>query len=113
MEISLMTGNQGLGVLLVGPLLGVLVARLIGQTRLLPILAGALLGEGIAYVAVVMWSRRLLQSALAAPPDKVVGFATINVSFADRLTALGFLAVAALVIGALAFLVLRAFRGLA
>jgi len=104
-----MTGNQGLVFLLVGPVLGVLIARLLGHMRLLPILAGALLGEGLAYLAIVVWSRRLLHSMLAHPKtDHMVGFVMVDRSLADRLMGFGTLAVAALVIGALAFLVLRA-----
>jgi len=103
-----MTGNQGLVLILVGPVFGVLVARLLGHTRLLPILAGALLGEGLAYVAVLVWSRRLLQSALTAPKDRMVGIVMIDRSIADQLMAFGTLALAALLIGALAFLILRA-----
>jgi hypothetical protein len=108
-----MTGNQGLVVLLVGPVLGVLIARLLGHTSLLPILAGALVGEGFAHLAIVVWSRRALQSMLAHPPkDHTVGFMMVDRSLADRLMAYGTLAVGALVIGALAFLILRAVGGL-
>src|SRR5262245_24956659 len=99
-----MTGNQGLILLLVGPVFGVLVARLLGHTRLLPILAGALLGEGLAYLGVLVWSRRLLQSTLTASKDRLSGM-MIDRSIADQLMAFGTLAFAALLIGALAFLI--------
>ncbi|HEY7395987.1 MAG TPA: hypothetical protein VH559_14130 [Gemmatimonadaceae bacterium] len=108
-----MTGNQGLVVLLVGPVLGVLIVRLLGHTTLLPILVGAVLGEWLAHLAIGMWSRRLLQSMLTHPPkDHVVGFVMVDRSLVDRLMAYGTLAVGALVIGALAFLILRAVGGL-
>jgi len=103
-----MTGNQGLVGLLVGPVLGVLIARLLGNTRLLPLLAGALVGEGVAYLALVVWSRRLLQSTLTGPKDRMVGIVVIDRSIADQFMAYGSLAIAALVIGALTFLILRA-----
>ena len=105
-----MTGNQGLVGLLVGPVLGVLIARLLGNTRLLRLLAGALLGEAVAYVALLVWSRRLLQSILTASRDKdrLVGVVMVNRSIADQFMAYGSLAIAALLIGGLTFLILRA-----
>jgi len=103
-----MTGNLGLVVLLVAPVLGAVIARLFGHTHLLAILAGALLGEWLAFLALIAWSSRLLRSALAAPPNRLLAVAPIEQSFVDRLTAFGFLAVAALVIGAFAFFVMRA-----
>ena len=105
-----MTATELFAALIAAPLLGVLAARLLGHTKAVPILLGALAGEALAVAALVFWSRWLLRRALQSDASMLVALAP-DVSLSARLASFGVIALLALVVGGLALVVLRSVGG--
>ena len=101
-----MTGRQALIAFVTGPVLGAFIAMTLRKTAATPVLFAALVGEAVAVMAVLLWSRWVLRPNAGVGQDRLVAVAG-GVSLGNRLSALALLAVVALGVGGLALLLHR------